>query len=99
MHCNRDAPGQKLFSLFVADFNTCMDTCSAYNMYEPAMFGKNVNTTCAGVSFIPLWTSKDSASAGGAPGNCYLKPKPQNATGLNIPNIGTECHAAILVTT
>jgi hypothetical protein len=96
MYCNRDTPGGPLLSLFAADFNTCMDACSAYTKYEPSMFGSNANTTCAGVSFIPLWTAKANASAGGAPGNCYLKPAPQNVSGLSVPNIGTEVHAAIL---
>jgi hypothetical protein len=65
-------------------------------MYTPRFFGNNKNTTCGGVSFIPLWANKVNATAGNAPGDCYLKPTPQNVTGLNVPNIGTECHAAIL---
>lgn len=96
MYCNKDAPGTPYMSLFVANMNTCMDACAAYSKYIPTFFGNNKNTTCAGVSFIPLWTNKANATAGGAPGNCYLKPAPQNATALEDPNIGTECHAAIL---
>ena len=60
------------------------------------MFAKNENTTCTGVSFIPLWTVKDDAEKGGAPGNCYLKAGPIKESDLEFPNIGTECHAAIL---
>lgn len=83
-------------SLFAADFDACMDSCASYSFYEPKFFGNNVNTTCGGVSFIPLWTQKANATTGKAPGNCYLKPAPQNVNNLTIPNIGTECHAAIL---
>ena len=84
-------------SLFVADFATCVDACSGYTKYVSATFNESSsNTTCGGVSFIPLWTAKVNATNGGAPGNCYLKPNPQNATSLTVPAIGTECHAATL---
>ncbi|KAK4145834.1 uncharacterized protein C8A04DRAFT_35405 [Dichotomopilus funicola] len=104
-YCNRDAPNPALLSLFTADFDTCMDACSAYNQYLPPTLNaigvpNNVanadNATCEGVSFIPAWTSKVTAEAGKARGNCYLKPGPQNRTGLVVPNIGVDCHAAIL---
>jgi hypothetical protein len=94
--CNRDAPGNTFMSLFTSDMDTCIDTCASYSMNMPKFFGNNKNTTCAGISFIPLWTTKDGAMEGKAPGNCYLKPAPQSFNGLDIPNIGTECHAAIL---
>jgi len=103
MYCNKDTPHSPLLSLFVADFGACMDACSAYNMYEPALLSSgnvtssnNTNATCAAVSFIPLWTQKINATAGGAPGNCYLKPGPQNSSALTTANIGTECDAAVL---
>lgn len=83
-------------SLFTSDMYSCIDACSAYSIYTPRFFGSGQNTTCGGISFIPLWTNKTAADAGKAPGNCYLKPTPQNATRLNTPDIGTECHAAIL---
>ncbi|KAF6815451.1 hypothetical protein CSOJ01_03534 [Colletotrichum sojae] len=96
MHCNTNAPNPPLMSLFTANFNNCMDACAAFSSYEK---GFNGNATCAGVSFIPLWTTRQGAVAGKAPGNCYLKPGPQTQAGLETPNIGTECHAAILNST
>ncbi|TEA22697.1 hypothetical protein C8034_v001205 [Colletotrichum sidae] len=95
MFCNMNAPNPPLMSLFTANFNNCMDACAAFTNFEPGFGG---NATCAGVSFIPLWTTRDAAVAGTAPGNCYLKPGPQNRTLLETPNIGTECHSAILRT-
>lgn len=84
-------------ALFSSDFDTCMDHCASYNQYLPNLFGSNnTNTTCGGVSFIPLWTPKAEALKGGAPGNCYLKPT--QTADLSTPNIGTECHAAVLNT-
>lgn len=86
-------------SLFTADFDTCIDACSGYSKALHKTFNAtNSNTTCGGVSFIPLWTTKANATAGKAPGNCYLKPTPQNATSLPAPTIGTEVHAAIIST-
>ena len=98
MMCNKDAANTPLMSLFTSDFNTCMDACAAYTFYMPSLFGDNNNTTCTGVSFIPLWTTKSGALAGKAPGNCYLKPGEQNDDTITTPNIGTECHAGILNT-
>lgn len=95
IQCNKDATGGPLMSLFAADFDTCMDHCASYGHYMPELFGSNTtNTTCGGVSFIPLWTPKAEALKGGAPGNCYLKP--EQSGDLDDPNIGTECHAAVL---
>ncbi|OLN97643.1 hypothetical protein CCHL11_01277 [Colletotrichum chlorophyti] len=93
MFCNSNAPNPPLMSLFTANFNNCMDACAAFTSYEPGFDG---NATCVGVSFIPLWTTRQAAVAGTAPGNCYLKPGPQTRAGLETPNIGTECHAAII---
>ncbi|CAM1511238.1 Fc.00g087510.m01.CDS01 [Cosmosporella sp. VM-42] len=90
MYCNKDAANTPMLSLFAADFNTCMDACAAWNSYNAS------KTDCKGVSFIPLWSITEFAVEGNAPGDCYLKPGPQNKTGLGTPNIGTECHAAIL---
>lgn len=73
-----------------------MDACAAYTKYIPGSFGsKNANATCEAVSFIPAWTSKVTANAGGAPGNCYLKGGPQSEDGLEVSNIGVDCHAAV----
>ncbi|KAL2177263.1 uncharacterized protein P884DRAFT_278009 [Thermothelomyces heterothallicus CBS 202.75] len=98
-YCNKDAPRPPLLSLFTADFATCMDACAAYTQYVPRSFGgATANTSltvCAAVSFIPAWTDKAIADAGGAPGNCYLKGGPQTEALLTTPNIGVDCHAAI----
>ncbi|KAI3401329.1 hypothetical protein diail_11412 [Diaporthe ilicicola] len=95
IQCNKDTNGGPLMSLFAADFDTCMDHCASYSHYMPSLFGSNnTNTTCGAVSFIPLWTVKADALKGGAPGNCYLKPT--QTSDLTDPNIGTECHAAVL---
>jgi hypothetical protein len=102
-YCNKDTPKAPLLSLFTPDFDTCMDACASYTVHLPSDFpggdtgSASSNTTCAAVSFIPAWTNRTTALAGTAPGNCYLKPGPQNATGLTTPNIGTDCHAAVLV--
>ncbi|KXH68214.1 hypothetical protein CSAL01_13129 [Colletotrichum salicis] len=90
---NKNAPNSPLMSLFTANFDNCMDACAAFTNYEPGFEG---NATCAGVSFIPLWTTREGAVAGSAPGNCYLKPGNQTKSSLETPNIGTECHAAIM---
>ncbi|KAI1208400.1 uncharacterized protein F4807DRAFT_150827 [Annulohypoxylon truncatum] len=101
IYCNSDAPNNPLSSLFVGDFDDCIDACASYSFYIPSDFSNNAtsnNATCAGVSFIPAWTNRTFAVEGNAPGNCYLKPGPQNETALNNPNIGSAVHAAILDT-
>lgn len=95
VQCNKDALGAPLLSIFVPDLDACMDSCAAYTSSISAHFGGNSsNSTCGGVSFIPLWTNKTIALAGGAPGNCYLKPTQTGSP--STPNIGTECHAGLL---
>lgn len=98
VYCNRDTPNAPLSSLFVANLDDCMDACSSWSYYTPSDFsnGTSANQTCAGVSFIPAWTNRTTAVAGTAPGNCYLKPGPQNETSLYTPNNGQETHAAII---
>ncbi|KAK1596340.1 uncharacterized protein LY79DRAFT_509590 [Colletotrichum navitas] len=91
--CNSNAPNDPLMSLFTANFDNCMDACAAFTNYDPVFDG---NATCQAVSFIPLWTTREAAVKGQAPGNCYLKPGPQSREKLLTPNIGTECHAAIM---
>lgn len=107
-YCNKDAPHPPLLSLFTADFDTCIDACAGYTHYLPRDFASSANgsssssspnATCQAVSFIPLWTNKTVANLGSAPGNCYLKAGPQNETALTTPNIGTACHAAIMILT
>lgn len=99
MACNKDTIHDPLLSLFVSNFQTCMDACSGYSKYIPDTFAPNENSTCGAVSFIPLWTVKEKADAGGAPGNCYLKRGPMELSDLKPANIGTECHSAVLVET
>lgn len=89
MYCNKDASGL-MFSLFASDFNNCMSACTAWNHYN------STKGDCGGVSYIPLWSDMAIALEGQAPGDCYLKPKPQTKDDLKEPNVGTECHAAIL---
>jgi hypothetical protein len=99
--CRTDTPHKPILSLFTEDFDTCMDACASYSTYTSSDFGIYVNgssnSTCQGVSFIPLWTNKSSALVGKAPGNCYLKPGPLSLSSLKVPKIGTECHAAFVI--
>ncbi|KAI1170562.1 hypothetical protein F4777DRAFT_108830 [Nemania sp. FL0916] len=96
--CNNDAPNPPLQSLFVGNFDDCMDACASYSTYTAGNFpfAKIGNFTCSGVSFIPDWTNRTIARSINAPGNCYLKPGPQNATALSPNSGGTAVHAAIL---
>ncbi|KAI0387972.1 hypothetical protein F5Y04DRAFT_274827 [Hypomontagnella monticulosa] len=102
IYCNSDAPNDPLLSLFVGNFDDCIDACAFYTHYMPSDFASNStttpkNATCAGVSYIPVWTNRTFALKGNAPGNCYLKPGPQNQSALNEPNIGGyPVHAALL---
>jgi hypothetical protein len=84
--------------MWVGNFDDCMDACASYSANIPIAFsnGSAINQTCAAVSFVPAWTNRTFADAGGAPGNCYLKPGPQNKTALFSPTVGSEVHAAIL---
>ncbi|KAG5999846.1 hypothetical protein E4U43_001831, partial [Claviceps pusilla] len=95
MYCNKDAANPPVYSLFTADFNSCMSACASWNSYNASASSAS---GCQGVSFIPLWSDQVVAVKGKAPGDCYLKPGPQSVAKLQTPNIGTECHAAILET-
>ncbi|PTB75954.1 hypothetical protein M440DRAFT_1423038 [Trichoderma longibrachiatum ATCC 18648] len=92
MYCNKDTVNPSMFSVFAPDFNGCMDACAAWNSYN-----KTTKGSCVAVSFIPAWSSVAVAVAGNAPGDCYLKPGPQTKANLTDPNIGTECHAALVL--
>ncbi|KAH0490415.1 hypothetical protein TgHK011_001883 [Trichoderma gracile] len=92
MYCNKDTINPSMFSVFAPDFNGCMDACAAWNSYN-----KTTKGSCVAVSFIPAWSNVAVAVAGNAPGDCYLKPGPQTKANLTNPNIGTECHAALLL--
>lgn len=96
MRCNKDVNAPNLMSLFASDFNACMDSCSAWTMYAPKMFGNGDNSTCTGVSFIPLWTTQSAALKGSAPGNCYLKKTKLDSSAFKDANAGTPVLGAIL---
>ncbi|KAI0206395.1 hypothetical protein F4808DRAFT_407123 [Astrocystis sublimbata] len=100
IYCNSDAPNPPLQSLFVGTFGDCIDACASYSVYTPGNFPKisaSANFTCSAVSFIPAWTNRTKAVNENAPGNCYLKPGPQNLTALTHPSAdGTTVHAAVL---
>ncbi|CAJ2513923.1 Uu.00g020420.m01.CDS01 [Anthostomella pinea] len=101
VYCNSDTPNGPLASLFVGNFDDCIDACASWSSYVPGDFPDNstsINATCSGVSFIPAWTNRTFAVEGSAPGNCYLKPGPQSTNKLTTPNIGSEVHGAILQT-
>ncbi|KAI0538000.1 hypothetical protein GGR58DRAFT_321689 [Xylaria digitata] len=100
IYCNSDAPNPPLQSFFVGNFDDCIDACSSYSAYTAGNFPRistSANFTCSGVSFIPDWTNRTTAQSVNAPGNCYLKPGPQNSTALTHPSVdGPAVHAAIL---
>ncbi|KAH0526344.1 hypothetical protein TsFJ059_009677 [Trichoderma semiorbis] len=92
MYCNKDTNNPAIYSVFAKDFNGCMDACAAWNSYNTTTKG-----TCVAVSFIPSWSFAKNAQSGGAPGDCYLKSGTLSLGLLKNPNIGTECHAALLL--
>ncbi|KAI1755277.1 hypothetical protein F4782DRAFT_442883 [Xylaria castorea] len=101
IYCNSDAPNPPLQSLFVGTFADCIDACASYSAYTPGNFpdvSTSGNFTCSAISFIPDWTNRTEALKVNAPGNCYLKPGPQNPTAFTHPNAnGPAVHAAILL--
>ncbi|KAI0390389.1 hypothetical protein F5Y17DRAFT_468978 [Xylariaceae sp. FL0594] len=101
IYCNSDAPNPPLQTLFVGNFDDCIDACASYSTFTAGNFPgikSDANFTCSGVSFIPAWTNRTYALKENAPGNCYLKPGPQNVTALTHPNADSDTvHAAILV--
>ncbi|KAI1369709.1 hypothetical protein F5Y08DRAFT_101184 [Xylaria arbuscula] len=98
--CNNDAPNAPLSSLFVGNFDDCIDACASYSAYTSGNFpnvSNSKNFTCSAVSFIPDWTNRTTALSANAPGNCYLKPGPQKSTDLTHPNSdGPAVHCAII---
>ncbi|KAH8680781.1 hypothetical protein BX600DRAFT_504536 [Xylariales sp. PMI_506] len=98
IYCNQDTPNAPLQSLFVANIEDCMDACASYSYYMPSDFSNSTaqNQTCDGISFVPAWTNRTTAVKGFAPGNCYLKPGPQNTSALYTPTNGQETHGAII---
>ncbi|KAI1108885.1 hypothetical protein F5Y14DRAFT_57849 [Nemania sp. NC0429] len=97
--CDSDAPNPPLQTLFVGNFDDCIDACASYSVYTAGNFPtirSSGNFTCSGVSFIPDWTNRTTAMEVSAPGNCYLKPGPQNSTALTHSGGALKVHAAIL---
>ncbi|KAI8956151.1 hypothetical protein F4801DRAFT_525629 [Xylaria longipes] len=101
IYCNSDAPNPPLQSFYVGTFDDCIDACASYSAYTSGNFPRistSANFTCSAVSFIPDWTNRTEALMVNAPGNCYLKPGPQNISALTHPNADmTVVHAAILL--
>ncbi|KAI0438628.1 hypothetical protein F4803DRAFT_534530 [Xylaria telfairii] len=99
IYCNANAPIAPLLSLFVGSFDDCIDACAFYSVDMATNFpnvSSTRNTTCFGLSYLPEWTNRTLAKSLNAPGNCYLKPGPQNATALEQPQGGGIVHAALL---
>ncbi|KAK8051813.1 hypothetical protein PG993_003198 [Apiospora rasikravindrae] len=98
IECNKETPIAPLQGIFVANFDDCIDACASYTKYTSENFANttsDTNKTCAGVTFVPGWTDRQTALQGGAPGNCYLKPGPQSKSKLTVPNNGQETHSAV----
>ncbi|KAI1330985.1 hypothetical protein F5Y16DRAFT_321655 [Xylariaceae sp. FL0255] len=97
--CNNNAPNPPLLSLFVGTLYDCIDACALYTAYIPGNYPNYTNPangTCSGVSFVPAWTNRTAAQVDNAPGNCYLKPGPQNTTALTAGEGPDAVIAAIL---
>ncbi|KAK3956225.1 hypothetical protein QBC32DRAFT_157043 [Pseudoneurospora amorphoporcata] len=83
-------------AIFTADFEGCMDACAAWTKYVvPKADSKDANWNCEAVSFIPAWTNRATAEAGGSSGNCYLKPGPVSIDKLRNNTINVDVHAAL----
>ncbi|KAF4457072.1 hypothetical protein FALBO_15272 [Fusarium albosuccineum] len=87
MYCNTNAPNDPIFSIFATNFNGCIEACTAWNSYN------TTRQTCEGVSFVPFWARIGNAAGNNAPGDCYLKPGPQDKDGLEDAQ---DTHAALL---
>lgn len=87
LYCNTNAPNDPIFSVFATNLLGCVEACNAWNSYN------TTEQTCEGVSFVPFWARIGNAANNNAPGDCYLKPGPQDRDGLQDAK-GT--HAALL---
>ncbi|KAI0096787.1 hypothetical protein GGR51DRAFT_492002 [Nemania sp. FL0031] len=94
--CNTDIGISPVQSLFVSNFDDCIDACASYSFYTagnfPGSSPSDNNLTCNAVSFITQWTNRSVALSNNAPGNCYLKPGPLANASLS----GGEVHIALL---
>lgn len=101
IYCSRDyardtSKKNDSIAIFTADFEGCMDACAAWTKYVvPKHDSKDPNWNCEAVSFIPAWTNRSAAAAGGASGNCYLKPGPVSIDKLRNNTINVDVHAAL----
>lgn len=85
-----------LAAIFTPDFEGCMDACASWTKYVvPKADSKNSTWNCEAVSFIPAWTNRSTAEAGGASGNCYLKPGPVSIDKLGNNTLKINVHAAL----
>ncbi|KAI0875540.1 hypothetical protein GGS24DRAFT_455056 [Hypoxylon argillaceum] len=88
--CNTEVNRSPLQSLFVSNFDECIDACASYSTYTAGNFPNytsSANFTCNAVSFITQWTNRSVALANNAPGNCYLKPGPFNSSTLGTGQV------------
>ncbi|KAJ8131272.1 hypothetical protein O1611_g2353 [Lasiodiplodia mahajangana] len=93
--CNTEVHIPPVQSLFVSNFDECIDACASYSFYTAGNFPNftsSVNSTCDLVTFVPMWTNRSVALQSNAPGNCYLKPGPLTNSSL-VPDI---VHVAVL---
>ncbi|KAK3398644.1 hypothetical protein B0T20DRAFT_453367 [Sordaria brevicollis] len=101
IYCSSDYwrdPNKKhdLAAIFTPDFEGCMEACASWTRYVvPKGDSKNATWNCEAVSFIPDWTNRSVAKAGGASGNCYLKPGPVSLDKLGNNTLKIDVHAAL----
>ncbi|KXX78127.1 hypothetical protein MMYC01_200863 [Madurella mycetomatis] len=97
-YCNLETRHFPFYALAAASFEACLDACAAWSQVGPNLMGAdNINATCAGAHFVPLWSNKTEALRRNARGNCFLKPGPQSRGALKSPSMGTTCHSGIVV--
>jgi len=94
-YCNMDTPNESVMTLFTSTFEQCIDACASYTTSIPKKFSPNENSRCYAVSFVPAWASRSDAIKDQAPGNCYLKPGPQNESALIASSGNVDRHSAI----
>ncbi|KAI1122778.1 hypothetical protein F5Y10DRAFT_67333 [Nemania abortiva] len=84
--CNTEINMNPVQSLFVSNFDDCIDACASYSFYTAGNFpdaAPSNNLTCNAVSFVTQWTNRSVALQNNAPGNCYLKPGPLSNSSLS----------------
>ncbi|KAI0195500.1 hypothetical protein F4808DRAFT_328159 [Astrocystis sublimbata] len=83
IHCNKESNSDAFYSIFAAIFEDCIDACTLWSYWTPIAFNmtQNMNTTCAGVSYLPGW-NRSVATSSNNNGNCFLKAGPRSAAAL-----------------